>query len=149
MSPRVELLSGDILATTCPALVSPVDIIGAQDKGLAARIRERWPAPCRRYKDLCRRRGMHAGEVAIDSDNAPWIIFAATNGHWSGLVRLSWVERILEHLVEAPELVGLDGIAIPALGCGLGGLDWNVVRPLILDAAERMPVARVEVYAPR
>ena len=39
-------------------------------------------------------------------------------------------------------------VALPALGCGLGGLDWNDVYPMIVAAAERMPDVRMQVYLP-
>lgn len=42
----------------------------------------------------------------------------------------------------------IGSIAIPALGCGNGGLDWRDVRPLIERACARMPDVRAVVYPP-
>ncbi|MFG0294558.1 MAG: Appr-1-p processing protein, partial [Maioricimonas sp. JB045] len=42
----------------------------------------------------------------------------------------------------------IESIAIPPLGCGLGGLKWNDVRPLIEDAFAESPEVRVLVYEP-
>ena len=39
-------------------------------------------------------------------------------------------------------------IAIPPLGCGLGGLDWNVVRPMIVDALSPVDDLLVEIHEP-
>jgi hypothetical protein len=36
---------------------------------------------------------------------------------------------------------------VPALGCGYGGLDWNEVRPMIIEAL-RETAARIELYPP-
>jgi O-acetyl-ADP-ribose deacetylase (regulator of RNase III) len=39
-------------------------------------------------------------------------------------------------------------VAVPALGCGNGGLDWDVVRPLIVDALSELDDVRVLLYEP-
>jgi len=39
-------------------------------------------------------------------------------------------------------------IALPRLGCGLGGLDWNDVRPKIEAALGTLSGAEVIVYEP-
>lgn len=42
----------------------------------------------------------------------------------------------------------IGSIAIPPLGCGLGGLPWEVVRPLIEQTFEALPGVRVLLYEP-
>jgi O-acetyl-ADP-ribose deacetylase (regulator of RNase III) len=37
-------------------------------------------------------------------------------------------------------------VALPKLGCGLGGLDWNTVRPLIEQALGDLEGVDVVVY---
>lgn len=44
---------------------------------------------------------------------------------------------------------GIASVAIPALGCGNGGLAWGDVRPLVEQACARMPDVRAVVFAPR
>ena len=43
---------------------------------------------------------------------------------------------------------GITSIAIPPLGCGLGGLDWEVVCPRIEVAFSALPEVRLLIYAP-
>lgn len=43
---------------------------------------------------------------------------------------------------------GIQSIAIPPLGCGLGGLNWLEVKPLIEQAIAHLPKIRVLIYAP-
>jgi hypothetical protein len=43
---------------------------------------------------------------------------------------------------------GIQSIAIPPLGCGLGGLDWNEVRPMIEKAFAPLPNVRVLLFEP-
>jgi hypothetical protein len=37
---------------------------------------------------------------------------------------------------------------VPALGCGLGGLDWGDVQPRIMNAFAELPSVRVLVFEP-
>ena len=39
-------------------------------------------------------------------------------------------------------------VAVPPLGCGLGGLDWADVKPLIVEAFTEVPDVRVLLYEP-
>ncbi len=44
--------------------------------------------------------------------------------------------------------LGIRSIAVPPLGCGLGGLDWNKVRPMIEQAFAQLPDVRVSMFEP-
>ena len=55
----------------------------------------------------------------------------------------------LNSLIEEIARRGIQSIAVPALGCGNGGLDWAEVFPLIREAFGRVPAVRVLVYPPR
>jgi hypothetical protein len=44
--------------------------------------------------------------------------------------------------------LGIRSIAVPPLGCGLGGLDWRVVRPMIEQAFAALPEVRVLLFEP-
>lgn len=148
--PEIISSTGDIFKSGCEALVNPVDAVtGAQGKGLAAAFKRRWPDRCRAYRDACLEGRMCAGDVMLDDDGEPLILFAATKGHWRSPSRLEWVRGCLDRIVSWTEVEEIASIGIPALGCGLGGLAWTDVRPLIMAAAERMRCERVVVFAPQ
>ena len=44
--------------------------------------------------------------------------------------------------------LGIKSIAVPPLGCGLGGLDWAQVRPRIEQAFAALPDVRVLLFEP-
>ncbi|XXX79232.1 macro domain-containing protein [Sorangium sp. So ce134] len=148
--PQIIESTGDIFESGCSALVNPVDTTGAQGKGLALAFQRRYPHACGRYKRACQTRRIQPGDVILDDGGEPLILFVATKDHWRSMSRIEWIRRGLDNLVDMlGHELAVPSIAIPALGCGEGGLAWPDVRPLILAAAERMRCERVVVYEPR
>jgi O-acetyl-ADP-ribose deacetylase (regulator of RNase III) len=71
-----------------------------------------------------------------------------TKDHWRQPSKLAFVADGLADLVQVVRAHEVESIAIPPLGCGNGGLDWQVVRPLILDAFAALPDVRVLLFEP-
>ena len=150
MTPRIVESDGSIFDSDCAALVNPVDAVtGAQGKGLALEFKRRWPERCEAYRKLARGGGMSAGGVRADMSAEPAILFTATKLHWSGVSTIKIVRWCLWGIGDAVSEFGIASVAIPALGCGLGSLRWDEVRPLILDATARMQCERVVIYGPK
>ena len=66
-----------------------------------------------------------------------------TKDHWRNPSLLAHVEEGLRELASAIQHHGIPSIAVPPLGCGLGGLDWHTVRPLIIDRLAPLPCETV------
>ena len=62
--------------------------------------------------------------------------------------RIEDVETGLASLGKEIRSREIHSVALPPLGCGLGGLDWGVVRPLIEQALQGMNEVRITVYEP-
>jgi O-acetyl-ADP-ribose deacetylase (regulator of RNase III) len=60
-----------------------------------------------------------------------WLIGFPTKQSWRSQSKLADIERGLVALVREIDARAVRSIATPALGCGLGGLDWRDVRPAI------------------
>ncbi|WP_423243933.1 type II toxin-antitoxin system antitoxin DNA ADP-ribosyl glycohydrolase DarG [Actinoplanes campanulatus] len=71
-----------------------------------------------------------------------------TKGHWRNTARLDDIRSGLDDLLLAVRRTGVQSIAIPALGCGNGGLEWLEVRPLIEAACQTIPDVRCVIFAP-
>ncbi len=54
----------------------------------------------------------------------------------------------LKDLVRTIQALRIRSIAIPPLGCGNGGLDWNEVRPRIEAALTEVPEVEALIYEP-
>jgi O-acetyl-ADP-ribose deacetylase (regulator of RNase III) len=80
--------------------------------------------------------------------NPRYIINFPTKRHWKGKSRLEDIESGLTALVAEIDQLGIKSIAVPPLGCGLGGLDWQEVYPRIEAALGHLSGVEVLVYEP-
>lgn len=81
--------------------------------------------------------------------NPRFIINFPTKRHWRGNSRIEDIESGLKVLIEDVKRLGIRSIAVPPLGSGLGGLDWNVVRPMIEQAFADLPDVAVFLFGPQ
>ncbi len=159
---RIPLFSitevqGDIFNTSCDFIVIPVNTVGIAGAGLAGAAHRRIPGWFESYKNDCRDRLVVAGywstffKTTIDGVDHTIVNFATmklpgADGDLDLIYRgLHWLSK---DLVKIPEV----SIAYPALGCGVGGLNWTDVKKLITDHVEKnvgdVINIRAELYSP-
>lgn len=144
--------SGNILTVRAEALVCPVNCVGVMGAGLALQFRHAFPRAHVSYKGDCAAGRLRLGRVTIsilETRLPRMIVFFSTKRHWRDKSALTDIEEGLVGLTEVVELHGVRSIAIPALGCGLGGLRWGDVRPLIERAFAPLPDVEVLLFPPQ
>lgn len=95
-------------------------------------------------------RGTAAGRNYMDALTGTWVVWLATKAHWRDPSKLEWVDAGLAAMrdqINFGPKPKIESVAIPALGCGLGGLNWADVLPLIEKHFADCP-ATVYVYGP-
>lgn len=152
------ITSDDIFASGASAIVVPVNAIGVPGKGLALAAAKRWPEWASLYRAECRQGIIEPGglycHTSLDASHRPpiWPLSGVVKNHWRDPSRIEWVESVLRKVVAymlgAGGKAGRYSVAVPALGCGLGGLAWADVRPLAEQILGQLP-GRVMLYAPR
>ena len=142
--------SGDILTADVEALVNPVSTVGVMGAGLALAFKRKYPDMYREYALGCKHDGFDVGQVMEHEvgEQPRYVISFPTKQHWRNPSKLEWINSGLIDLRRAIEDFGIKSIAIPALGCGLGGLAWKDVRKLIVQHLGDLDVD-VVLYAPR
>lgn len=147
----IEFSEGNLLHADVDALVNTVNTMGVMGKGVALQFKQAHPANYTAYKRACDNGEVHLGRMFIwDSHrNGPrrYIINFPTKGHWRSRSRLDDIEAGLQDLARQVTELGITSIAVPALGCGNGGLDWKDVLPRIKQALDPLAV-RAIVYPP-
>jgi len=149
----IEYKTGNLLTAPTEALVNTVNTEGVMGKGIALQFRNAFPQMFKAYEI-----DSHAGNVKLGKMNVfdmgglaggpRWIINFPTKGHWRSKSRLQDVAAGLADLVETIKALQIKSIAIPPLGCGNGGLSWEVVRPLIEQSLEQLPSVQILVFQP-
>ncbi len=148
----IKATRGDILKADAEALVNTVNCVGFMGRGIAAQFKRAYPKNFSVYQAACRRGEVQPGKMLIvesgQLESPRWIINFPTKRHWRGNSRLEDIDAGLTSLLAEVRRLGIKSIAIPALGCGLGGLDWSVVRPRIEQAFAELPEVTVLLFEP-
>jgi O-acetyl-ADP-ribose deacetylase (regulator of RNase III) len=148
----IEFTTGNILEANAEALVNTVNCVGVMGRGIALQFRNSYPENYRAYVKACERGEVEPGKMFVFETKQlsfpRYIINFPTKRHWRGKSRLVDIASGLEALSHEIQLRGIHSIAIPPLGSGLGGLDWDDVRPLIERMLSDLPDVTVIVYEP-
>ena len=132
----IKYMEGDIFDSTVDILVNPVNCRGVMGGGLALEFKTRYPDMNAEYELACR-----AGAVKVGSpwfwynlyrvDDGKHVLCFPTKDHWRDPSELSYIEDGLGVMVrnaKSLKYIRLTSYAFPKLGCGLGGLEWQVVK---------------------
>ncbi len=148
----LKLTTGNLLDANTDALVNTVNTVGIMGKGIALQFRLAFPRNYELYQSACKREEVVPGKMFVVPtdrlDNPRFIINFPTKRHWKGKSRIEDIDSGLLDLVKVIREEKINSIAVPPLGCGNGGLDWNQVRPRILKALADLPAVQVLLYQP-
>jgi O-acetyl-ADP-ribose deacetylase (regulator of RNase III) len=148
----IRYAKGNLLDASCEALVNTVNEDGVMGKGIALMFREAFPESAKVYEQAAKRGEVHVGHVLVTQNKAllgpRWIIHFPTKRHWRFPSKLEWVRRGLQDLKRVILEHGIRSIALPPLGCGNGGLEWNLVRREIKAELDDLEDVEVTVYEP-
>lgn len=152
----IEMINEDIFESNADLLVNPVNCMGVMGKGLAKAIADRYPIILHPYKKACRSGDLMIGNIQVlDTlrDTPPFYIAnLPTKNHWKHPSELEYVISgtlaLLEWL-ETHAMSNVTKVAVPALGCGLGGLNWEEVKPELKELFQVSTNIDFLLYPPR
>lgn len=146
-----EYKKGDIFESGCEALVNCVNCISIMGAGLAYQFKKKFPQMNVDYIKTCKEGKLRPGIMHVwenPAGNPKYIINFPTKDDLSPS-KLEYITSGLEALKDVVESKGIKSIAIPGIGCGLGGLAWGVVKTHIENFADSLPEdVKVTIYEP-
>lgn len=149
----IHYTSGDILRADAEAIVNTVNCVGVMGRGIALQFKKAWPDNFKAYKKACDAKAVRPGQMFVfptgQLTNPRYIVNFPTKRHWRGASRLEDIESGLAALAEWIVESGVQSIAIPPLGAGLGGLDWFVVKTKIEQALGKLESVDIHVFEPK
>lgn len=148
----ISYTKGNILESEAEALVNTVNTQGVMGKGIALQFRNAFPYNFKVYKDVCKEGELAPGKLLIVRDRdliggEKWIINFPTKTSWKKPSEYEYIEKGLDELVKQLPDLNISSIALPPLGSGNGGLDWNRVKQIINEKLSGVP-QQVIVYEP-
>lgn len=148
----IEYVYGDILEAQAMALVNPVNCEGVMGKGLALQFKKAYPAMFAEYVQVCKNPWFKPGEIymyLVPGATLPrYILNAATKNRWSELSQRQYVADCIDNIFNMVVKYDMSSVAVPALGCGEGRLNWAVVQDLIHEGLSSLQEVRILVYPP-
>lgn len=112
--------------------INPINCVGTMGKGLALEFRNRYPEMFNDYKIACNNKKIDIGNLWIWRNSDICIIGFPTKYHWKNQSKYEYIEVGLKSLkiflLNQPDDII---VSVPAIGCGCGGLEWNIVVELI------------------
>ena len=147
---------GDIFASDAEVYVNPVNLFGVMGAGLALEFKNEFPKMFKEYKALSDKGetkfgNLHVYEVS-EEENPDYeglvIINFPTKSSWKNPSQLEYIKVGMEALINIIKEDGYQSVALPALGCGLGGLNWADVKKIIEEYCNQLPEVEFEVYEP-
>lgn len=164
---NISLIDGDMFFSNLQTLTISVNLQGIMGKGLASRAKYQFPDVYVAYQDACRAKRiteikpyLYKREGSLDEELADfgadlrtpnavkWFLLFATKRKWRENSRLADIEGGLDWLQHNFQKQGIQSLAMPALGCGLGGLDWKDVGPLMCKYLHGISIP-IAIYLPR
>lgn len=118
-------VNGNLFDSPCQTLVIPTNCVGVMGAGLAKQAAQRYPTVLTRYQRYHREVGLTLDTLlCYPVEDNRFILLLPTKNHWRDPSRFEWVEANIQRLARGMARPDnrIHSLALPLLGCGLGGL---------------------------
>jgi O-acetyl-ADP-ribose deacetylase (regulator of RNase III) len=145
----IKYVTGNIFESNAKCLVNTVNCEGYMGKGIAYQFKQRFPENNRDYVKACKSGKLHIGIIHYYYEDGVLIVNFPTKDKWRENSQMYFIEVGLDGLVELIINEKIESIAIPPLGCGNGGLEWNSVKQLIVSKLAPVEnLCEIMIYEP-
>lgn len=141
--------NGDMFTSDATYLAHGVNTVGVMGAGIAKTVKEKFPKTYEEYKWLCSRQGLVAGNYFCFPENGKVIVNLASQAMPGPDANYDWLfTSLLRFAQSAVAKVKRNGniVAINEIGCGIGGLEWPVVKKVIETIEAIVPEIEFEVW---
>lgn len=148
----IKYIEGNLLESKAQALVNTVNTVGIMGKGIALQFKNQFPNNYRLYKKASKEGLIKIGHMFVVKEESllygrKFIINFPTKTDWRKPSEYSYITEGLDDLVKVIKEYKIGSIAIPPLGAGNGGLNWNKVK-LILENKLKNIDCDILIYQP-
>jgi O-acetyl-ADP-ribose deacetylase (regulator of RNase III) len=132
----IQFKQANLLESDADAIVNTVNTVGVMGKGIALQFKNQYPNNYKLYATACKAKEVVVGKMFVTEETSllggkKIIINFPTKTDWRKPSEYSYIETGLQDLAKVIQERNIKSIAIPPLGAGNGGLDWNRVKAII------------------
>ncbi len=130
-------------------MINTVNCVGIMGKGIALEFKNRYPKMFLQYKKDCQNGKVKIGLLNIWKNENEWIINFPTKIHWKNPSEYKYIDlglnSLKEYLLNESENLKIN---MPPLGCGNGGLNWNIVKDMITEKLKNSK-QNINIFIPK
>ena len=112
-------------------IVNTVNLVGVMGAGIALEFKNRYPKMYKKYRQDCFDHKLELGKMWLYPTEFNLIICFPTKKDWRNKSEYIWIEDGLDDLRKVIFESKIKSIRIPLLGCTNGGLNIDVVLPMM------------------
>jgi O-acetyl-ADP-ribose deacetylase (regulator of RNase III) len=148
----IRYLTGNIFETQAAAIVNTVNTVGVMGKGIALQFKKAFPSNFKAYQEACQNGELAIGKLLVHEDQniesgRKLIVNFPTKKHWSKPSEYAYIEAGLDDLLRVIERHRIQSIALPPLGAGNGGLEWEKVKQIMVAKLQHLEID-IFIYEP-
>ncbi len=147
-----KFITGNIITAETEAIVNTVNTYGVMGKGIALAFKKSFPGNYKAYRKAFENGTLEVGKMHLYQTSllTPKIIINfPTKKHWRNKSKIEYIENGMDDLIEVIIKNNISSISIPPLGCGNGGLDWQVIKSIITNKLLRLKdTVEIHIYEP-
>lgn len=141
---KIKYVKGDLLQASERCILHGCNAQSTMNSGVAKLIRAKWPSAYTVYKASEQHDGMRLGVVTYAQQDDGKIIFNGITQEFYGRVpnrcyvsyeAIKEVIQAMNYFMEHPDGLFEEGeipsVAMPMIGAGLGGGDWEIISKII------------------
>jgi len=138
--------TGNIFDTKCECIGHGVNCCGAMAAGIAGQIASLFPFAKQCYLRKNIKDGWVLGEIQPVDCGEKIIINMATQYYPGPDAKYDAIRETLEKTFDFCQNKGYSTIALPWIGCGIGGLETKKVKVIIEETIKKYPNVILEVW---
>lgn len=132
----IKFIVGNLLESDADCLINTVNCEGFMGKGIAYQFKVKYPNNNKDYIKACKDHTLTIGKLHYFKEDGKLIINFPTKDKWRQKSKIEYIESGLTALIALIPSLGVKSFAIPPLGCGNGGLEWYVVKNILIQRLE-------------
>lgn len=142
---------GDLFTSGAPVIGHGVNVHGSMG-GLAGIVEQKFPDVASEYRRAVETKNLRFAEnlpvlTSYPNGDPLWILNMVTQELPGPNARLPWIRTTVDEALHFCELRHYSRFAIPRIGSGIGGLDWETeVRPTLLTVTNEYPNVDLAVF---